>query len=290
MTFEYQGRPYSYPTTLSAVTLQRRIEWEQEYGKDLAARAGEISEMKDGDDKDVELSLFRVEHAVKSFAFFTGIDLDDVTQHIDVRQVLSVFENTLAGLLRSDSEVSDEPIIWNDEFWTLPMPELFPDSAMSFNEFLVAKEIVRQIQAIGAGRLEALPYIAAVYLRKEGEAFSEDLVKEGGERVQLMHTLPMDIANQVASFFERHNDHLHKSFSVFRKSRVKGPNLSGHFDRWGWVSFLTYVAEAGLFTVPGAGLNAIDCAKNAKLYDVLVYASEKKDHDEAINLYYENYK
>lgn len=290
MIFEFQGRPYSYPTTLHAVTLQRRIEWEQEYGKDLAARAAEISEMAEGDDKDVELTLFHVEHAVKAFAFFTGIDLEDVTQHIDVRQVLSVFENTLAGLLRAESEATDEPIIWNDEFWTLPDPELHPDSAMCFNEFLVAKEVVRQIQAIGAGRLEALPYICAVYLRREGEPFSEDLVKEDGDRVQLMYSLPMDIANQVASFFEQHNEHLHKNFSVFRKSRSKGPNLSGHFDRWGWISFLTYVAEAGLFTVPGAGMNAIDCAKQAKLYDVLVYASEKKDHDEAINLYYENYK
>lgn len=60
------------------------------------------------------------------------------------------------------------------------------------------------------------------------------------------------------------------------------------FERWGWVSFLTMIAEAGVFTVQGSGLNAIDNAKATKLYDVLVYASEKKDSEELINDYYES--
>lgn len=289
MTFEYQGRQYSYPTTLHDVTLRRRIEWEQEYGKDLAARAAEIHEMKDGNEKEVELTLFHVEHAVKAFAFFTGLPLSEVADHIDVRQVIAVFEATLINLILPEApDRSDDPIIWNGEFWFLPTPELRPDSEMTFNEFLVAKEIVRQVQAIGGSKWDALPYLCAIYLRNEDQPFSEDLVMEGGDRVEQMHDLPMDIAHQVATFFELHNAHLHEFFSVFRKSRGKGPNLSKHFDRWGWISFLTYIAECGLFTIPGAGLNAIECAKRAKLYEVLVYASEKKDHDEAIALYYEN--
>jgi hypothetical protein len=48
------------------------------------------------------------------------------------------------------------------------------------------------------------------------------------------------------------------------------------------------VAECGLFTIPGNGFNAIDNAKAAKLYDVLVYASEKKDSEELINEYYDS--
>jgi hypothetical protein len=38
------------------------------------------------------------------------------------------------------------------------------------------------------------------------------------------------------------------------------------------------------------GSNAIDSAKGSKLYDVLVYASEKKDMDEIINAHYEKQK
>lgn len=60
------------------------------------------------------------------------------------------------------------------------------------------------------------------------------------------------------------------------------------FDRWGWISFLTMIAESGLFTIPGNGLNAIENAKGAKLYDVLVYASEKKDSEALVNDYYES--
>jgi hypothetical protein len=35
------------------------------------------------------------------------------------------------------------------------------------------------------------------------------------------------------------------------------------------------------------GKNAIDSAKESRAYDVLVYASEKKDMDALINAYYE---
>lgn len=58
-----------------------------------------------------------------------------------------------------------------------------------------------------------------------------------------------------------------------------------HFKRYGWISFLSYVAESKVFDV--TGFNSIDSAKNSKLYDVLIWASEKKEKEEAINDYYE---
>lgn len=54
------------------------------------------------------------------------------------------------------------------------------------------------------------------------------------------------------------------------------------------MTFLRYIAESEVFTV--SGMNAIDSAKQSKLYDVLVYASEKKDMDELVNSYYEHLK
>lgn len=63
--------------------------------------------------------------------------------------------------------------------------------------------------------------------------------------------------------------------------------MKGHFEKWGWISFLTFVAEGGMFDVSGSGLNKIDNTKNAKLYDVLIWASEKKDHEETVSAYYE---
>jgi hypothetical protein len=71
---------------------------------------------------------------------------------------------------------------------------------MSLNEFLHAKEIVRQLVSVGSGNWEPLPYLCAIYLRKKGEPFTEELVTEGSERIELMKTLPLDIALSVGFF------------------------------------------------------------------------------------------
>jgi hypothetical protein len=59
--------------------------------------------------------------------------------------------------------------------------------------------------------------------------------------------------------------------------------MSKHFEVWGWVSFLSSIAEAKIFDVPGSGKNSIQCAKEANLYEVLMYSSEKRDHAVAYN-------
>ena len=56
--------------------------------------------------------------------------------------------------------------------------------------------------------------------------------------------------------------------------------MHAHFNRWGWITLLRQIAEAGIFSIHGNGLNAIDNAKAAPLYQVLTYASEKKDYNE----------
>jgi hypothetical protein len=62
--------------------------------------------------------------------------------------------------------------------------------------------------------------------------------------------------------------------------------MKEHFAKWGWVSFLSYIAESKVFDI--AGIDSIESAKRARLYPVLVWASEKKDKEEAVGLYYES--
>lgn len=57
--------------------------------------------------------------------------------------------------------------------------------------------------------------------------------------------------------------------------------MSMHFNNWGWISFLSYVAESKVFDK--SGYDSIESAKLAKAYNVLVWASEKHDKDEIIN-------
>lgn len=43
-----------------------------------------------------------------------------------------------------------------------------------------------------------------------------------------------------------------------------------------------------MFDIPGGGKNSIDCARESPLFDVLIYASEEKNFNEAQALDYEN--
>ena len=52
-----------------------------------------------------------------------------------------------------------------------------------------------------------------------------------------------------------------------------------HYDRWSWVNFLSGIAETKIFDVPGSGQDSIECAKQADLFKVLMYASEKRDYN-----------
>lgn len=61
-------------------------------------------------------------------------------------------------------------------------------------------------------------------------------------------------------------------------------------EQWGWVSFLKEIAKTKVFDIPGSGKNSIECAKDTKAYDVLIFASEEKQLNEAQNMDYEAMK
>ena len=91
-------------------------------------------------------------------------------------------------------------IEWQGEIWSIQDFNVNPASEMSFNEIITSKEVMRQIMAVGKGRWDALPYLCAIFFRKKGEAFSDDLIYEGSDRMELMKQLPMEYALQVAFF------------------------------------------------------------------------------------------
>lgn len=63
--------------------------------------------------------------------------------------------------------------------------------------------------------------------------------------------------------------------------------MKAHFEKWGWISFLTYCAEKGTIFYKQNGKSNLDNVKETKCYDVLLWASEQKDHEDAVNYYYE---
>jgi hypothetical protein len=79
-------------------------------------------------------------------------------------------------------------------------------------------------------------------------------------------------------------EYLEQHFAVFKRGGGDGkPELTAHFEEWGWINFLSSIAETKVFDIPGEGLDSIECAKRAKAFKVLIYASEKRDYQVALN-------
>lgn len=78
-------------------------------------------------------------------------------------------------------------------------------------------------------------------------------------------------------------------FPVFQEIRGPGAGrfVAKHMEQWGWVSFLKEIAKTKVFDIPGSGMNSIDCTKASKAFDVLIFASEEKQFNEAQNLDFE---
>lgn len=54
-----------------------------------------------------------------------------------------------------------------------------------------------------------------------------------------------------------------------------------HFEMYGWINFLKSIAATKVFDIAGSGKNSIQNAREARAFDVLIYASEEKSLNEA---------
>lgn len=201
MKFEFKGHEYTFPAALSEITLGQRVSFYQIHGKELEALAKEAADTKDEFLKELAITIFNTEMAVREFAHYSGIPLEQVRNEIDIESLMSIYAIDMQLLREQESEIeAEQEYEWRGETWTLSAPELSTSNRMTLNEFLHAKEAVRQLHKLGNGKWDSLPYLCAVYLRKKDEPFTEDLIAEGSERMKLMQELPLDIALGVAFF------------------------------------------------------------------------------------------
>ena len=215
MEFEFKDKVYRFPVVLSDTTLGQRVGFYNQYGKDLDERAADIEKMADGLIKQMETTMWHMDNAMKTFSWYTGIPLGEAQATISVADIMTIYNVDLALLQEQEQAITHQATYdWNGETWVLAAPELSPESKMTLIEFITGKEIVRQMDSLGKGKWDALPYLCAVYLRKEGEPFTEDLVSEHSERVRLMERLPLDIALGVA-FFLSSTLHIYTNTSAF---------------------------------------------------------------------------
>lgn len=284
MILQVNDTEIQIPHTIGDITIGQRIDFHALYGRDLAARAKEISQMEDGEEQEIALAEQAMNRIFSTFAFFTNCTVQAVKESNFVDQVAAVYFGLLAGLMEDPEPVERRLFIWNSEAWYLPDPELKHGDTMTFGEFIDAKQLMKDHIESGSDGLEYLPKICAVFLRKEGEPYQESFLYEQSDRLQLMHSLPMDIAAAVARWFEQFNTFVHESFPVFFPSRLKSNNKFSkeHFNRFGWINFLKTIAQTKVFDLPG--INSIEAARVSRLFDVLIWSSEEKSMSEAYAL------
>ena len=207
MKFTYKNTTYNFPTTLGDISLRQRIDFDKTYSKEIQDRKNEIFK-KDDNGKDLpfdelESMLFNIEVATKNFSFFTGISLIEVEKNISIESVLNVYHTCFKEIYeQQDSIILEESYLWNEELWFIEKPVLSYQSQITFNELIVSKQIIKQMHDLGAGHWEAMPYLAAIFLKRENEVFDESWLAPDSERVKMMYDLPMDIAIAVAFFLQ----------------------------------------------------------------------------------------
>ena len=83
MQFIFKNKTYAIPSSLAQITLGQRIDFEEQYGKQISEREIAIAAMQEVIDKEVEQSIHHMEILCNSFASFSGIDIAEVKEHID---------------------------------------------------------------------------------------------------------------------------------------------------------------------------------------------------------------
>ena len=207
MKFSYREKEYVLPVSLDQIKLKQRIEFDQLYKKEIQELQEQTFKFDENGNElpvdEVELAIFNGFVASKNFSFYTGIPLDEVERNISVEDVMVIYFSCFHQIyLQQEAVELKDSYVWNDEVWKLEAPNLTFQSKLTFNEFITSKQIIKQMHELGAGNWDVLPYLAAIYLRKDGEQFQENWLSENSERLQMMNELPMDIAVAVAFFLQ----------------------------------------------------------------------------------------
>lgn len=191
----------NFPSSLSEITLGQRIDFFNQYGRDLEAMHKSILEIEDSTEQEIEFAQFSIEKMFSTFAFFAGVTVDALKESQFIDDIAGIYFSCLVNLFEQEEDLEFKSShVWNSEVWEIHPPVLKQGSHMTFGEFVDAKQVLQDMAELGKGEIDKLLRLCAIYLRKQGEAYDESFLYEDSERLQLMRSLPMDIAMQVGFF------------------------------------------------------------------------------------------
>ena len=219
MKFIYNNKEYNFPTSLSQITLRQRIDFDKLYLKEIEDFQNEIFK-KDKDENVIEVDevdeiLFTSFVASRNLSFFSGIPVNEVEDNIPIEDVLNIFNSCFKAIYENQViEINSEGYLWNNEIWKIEQPKLSYESKITFNELIVAKQIVKQMQDLSLGNWVAMVHLAVIFLKKENEVFEESWLASKSKRLEMMYDLPMDIALSIG-FFLQNSMNLYTKTSLF---------------------------------------------------------------------------
>jgi hypothetical protein len=195
------NKVFTFPSSLSEMTLGQRIAFQQEHGNLLDAMLTSILEMPEGPEKQLEVMHFQFEKMFRTFSFFSGFTVEELKASEFIEEIASIYYANVAQVMEHEAQIELQPSYqFMGEEWVIHPPELKQGSEMTFGEFIDAKQIIKNLIDLGASKWEQLVCLAAIYFRKKGEPYQASFMYEGSERQELMKQLPMDIALAVGFF------------------------------------------------------------------------------------------
>jgi len=189
------------PSSLSEITIGQRIEFHNQYGRQLDEMLDSIQQMKDEYFKELELIQWHAEKMYRTFAFFAGTSPEALKASKFIDEISNIYYSCLHVLMDEEQKMElQHEFIWKDQEWQISPPEVKRGDKMTFGELIDAKQIIQNMVQLGRGKWEYMVRLCAIYLRKKGEQYDESFLFDDSDRLKMMYELPMNIAMQVGFF------------------------------------------------------------------------------------------
>lgn len=221
MQVTVNGELFNIPYSLADIPLQKHIEYYDKYGSDLDKQLEEIQGRTYGEEEELKKQIDLDNHidneALAWYSFWTNTD---ITAFNEINEVLSQYRILRYLLYEDMQKVYELPaeIDWNGETWAIQDYKINPASNTRAIEIFTAKEVLLQMHNLKLSRWHSLIYLCVVFFRKRDEEFTGEMVHEKSERIELMKTLPLQYALQVA-FFLNICVHIWSSTSAYLTTR-----------------------------------------------------------------------
>lgn len=241
---------------LSDITLKQWIEYNNSL-QVLNEQLKAINDSPDSHRKNILLTKNLVDKAYHTYSFFGN------TEALYIDDVLRGYADFIAA--SNDIVKAPDPIATED---------------IEFGQFIDAKMLIAANEAANKTRWDILPYILSIFCYSP---FEDTHTNENSVMYKAALITPLDKAIGLMIWFDELNNYIQEAFTLFQDSgEEEKAAMKEHMKRWGWVNFLKSIAKTKVFDISGSGMNSIDCARKAKMVEVLTWASEEKDYNLAM--------